>query len=102
MHCDTADDMNVVVQLRKLDSHGQPMSQINYPVPVELDAVPPVNTAITLGPQGAPACLVTASLAFILCTTLIRCRVLPRMPSSFTRVFVQFQQVYGARTILRP
>lgn len=45
-------DMDVVVQIRKIDSAGRPLKHLNYPCPVPEEQVPDVNVAKTLGPQG--------------------------------------------------
>lgn len=52
MSCAQHDDMDVVVQIRKISSTGQPLEHLNYPCPVPVQEVPNVNTAKTLGPQG--------------------------------------------------
>lgn len=44
--------MDVVVQIRKIDSTGTSLEHLNYPCPVPAQEVPNVNTAKTLGPQG--------------------------------------------------
>ena len=46
------DDMDVAVQIRKIDRNGKLLKQLNYPCPVPEHEVPDVNTAKTLGPQG--------------------------------------------------
>jgi uncharacterized protein len=46
------DDMDVAVQIRKIDKDGKPLKHLNYPCPVPEAEVPNVNTAKTLGPQG--------------------------------------------------
>jgi uncharacterized protein len=45
-------DMDVVVQIRKIDSKGTMLAHMNYPCPVPDSDVPDVNVAKTLGPQG--------------------------------------------------
>jgi hypothetical protein len=45
-------DLDVVVQIRKIDASGKPLVQLNYPCPVPTIEVPNVNVAKTLGPQG--------------------------------------------------
>ncbi len=45
-------DMDIVVQLRKINSAGKPLAHLNYPCPVPDNQVPDVNVAKTLGPQG--------------------------------------------------
>lgn len=52
MSCPDHDDIDVVVQIRKVNSSGRPSAHLNYPCPVPIDQVPDVNTAKTLGPQG--------------------------------------------------
>lgn len=46
------DDMDVAVQIRKINAQGKPLKHLNYPCPVPEAEVPDVNTAKTLGPQG--------------------------------------------------
>lgn len=50
--CREHDDMDVVVQLRKIGADGKMLFHVNYPVPVAPEQVPQVNTAVCLGPQG--------------------------------------------------
>ncbi|KAK3112421.1 hypothetical protein LTR53_011326 [Teratosphaeriaceae sp. CCFEE 6253] len=50
--CAEHDDMDIVVQIRKIDASGRPLKHLNYPVPVPIDDVPDFNVAKTLGPQG--------------------------------------------------
>lgn len=45
-------DMDVVVQIRKINSAGEPLKHLNYPCPVPEAEVPDLNVAKTLGPQG--------------------------------------------------
>ncbi|GLB05006.1 hypothetical protein AtubIFM57258_011037 [Aspergillus tubingensis] len=45
-------DMDIIVQIRKISTTGELLEHLNYPCPVPVDAVPNVNTAKTLGPQG--------------------------------------------------
>lgn len=52
MSCKEKDDMDVVVQIRKISSTGQLLEHLNYPCPVPVEDVPNVNTAKTLGPTG--------------------------------------------------
>jgi predicted acyl esterase len=52
MSTNGSDDMDVAVQIRKINSSGQPLEHLNYPCPVPIEQVPDVNTAKTLGPQG--------------------------------------------------
>lgn len=44
--------MDIIVQIRKISTTGKLLEHLNYPCPVPVDAVPNVNTAKTLGPQG--------------------------------------------------
>ena len=46
------DDMDIAVQIRKVDTSGKPLEHLNYPCPVAGSEVPNFNTAKTLGPQG--------------------------------------------------
>ncbi|KAH7006810.1 Alpha/Beta hydrolase protein [Ilyonectria destructans] len=52
MSCADHDDMDVAVQIRKIDSSGKQLAHLNYPCPVPMDQLPDVNTVKTLGPQG--------------------------------------------------
>lgn len=52
MSCDDNDDMDVVVQIRKISTSGKMLTSINFPVPVTEDKVPDFNVAKYLGPQG--------------------------------------------------
>ncbi len=52
MSCKEKDDMDVAVQIRKIDRNGNLFEHLNYPCPVPVDEVPNVNTVKTLGPQG--------------------------------------------------
>lgn len=52
MSCADHDDMDVVVQIRKIDASGKQLMHLNYPCPVSIDKIPNVNVAKTLGPQG--------------------------------------------------
>jgi predicted acyl esterase len=52
MSCTAKDDMDVVVQLRKVDQAGKPMEHLNYPCPVPGEQVPNTNVAKILGPEG--------------------------------------------------
>ncbi|KAJ5716033.1 uncharacterized protein N7483_013214 [Penicillium malachiteum] len=45
------DDMDVVVQIRKIDKNGEMLSHVNFPVPVPKDQIPDFNIAKYLGPQ---------------------------------------------------
>lgn len=44
--------MDVVVQLRKIDSSGHPLSEIHFPCPVPESEAPEAETAKLYGPQG--------------------------------------------------
>lgn len=52
MSCAQKDDMDVGVQIRKIDVTGKPLEHLNYPCPVPVDQVPSINIVKTLGPQG--------------------------------------------------
>ncbi|EXJ68786.1 uncharacterized protein A1O5_07717 [Cladophialophora psammophila CBS 110553] len=52
MSCDEHDDMDVAVQIRKIDKQGNLLQHLNYKCPVPVQDVPDVNIAKTLGPQG--------------------------------------------------
>ena len=52
MSCATHDDMDVAVQIRKIDANGRLLEHLNYPCPVPVGEVADVNVAKTLGPQG--------------------------------------------------
>jgi predicted acyl esterase len=52
LSCAEHDDMDIVVQIRKIDCKGKPLQHLNYPCPVPVEEVPDFNTAKTLGPQG--------------------------------------------------
>jgi hypothetical protein len=60
--CAEHDDMDIVVQIRKIDANGQPLQHLNYPCPVPVDEVPDLYTAKTLGPQGFLRALHAVSL----------------------------------------
>ncbi|KEF54830.1 uncharacterized protein A1O9_09272 [Exophiala aquamarina CBS 119918] len=45
-------DMDIVVQIRKINSNGEPLKHLNYPCHVPEPEVPDLNVAKTLGPQG--------------------------------------------------
>lgn len=47
-----SDDMDVVVQIRKINKDGNFLSHVNYPVPVPYEQVPNINIAKYIGPQG--------------------------------------------------
>jgi hypothetical protein len=52
MSCEEKDDMDVVVQIRKLDSKGNLLAGLNFPAPVPASEAPECETAKTYGPQG--------------------------------------------------
>ena len=52
MSCAQHDDIDVVVQIRKISTSGKLLEHLNYPCPVPVEEVPNVNVAKTLGPQG--------------------------------------------------
>lgn len=52
MSCEQRDDMDVVVQLRKIDSCGQLLEGVNFPCPVPESEVPTAETSKLFGPQG--------------------------------------------------
>lgn len=52
MSCEEKDDMDVVVQIRKVDSAGSPLEGINFPCPVPESEVPEGETSKLYGPQG--------------------------------------------------
>jgi hypothetical protein len=52
MSCPEKDDMDIVIQIRKISTSGKLLEHLNYPCPVPVDGVPDVNTTKTLGPQG--------------------------------------------------
>lgn len=45
-------DLDITVQIRKINTAGQTLKHLNYPCPVPESDVPDVNTAKCLGPQG--------------------------------------------------
>lgn len=46
------DDLDVVVQIRKISREGKLLAHLNYPCPVPEPEVVDLNVAKTLGPQG--------------------------------------------------
>lgn len=52
MSCKEHDDMDVVVQLRKLDKSGKMLKGINFPFPVPESEAPEGETIKHYGPQG--------------------------------------------------
>lgn len=52
MSCKEKDDMDVVVQLRKVDNKGNLLAAVNFPAPVAESEAPEGETAKTYGPQG--------------------------------------------------
>ncbi|KAL8279442.1 hypothetical protein RQP46_008254 [Phenoliferia psychrophenolica] len=53
IQCDSHSDMDVVVQLRKIDKNGDLLVNVNYPVPVPAAEVPAISPVLHYGPQGA-------------------------------------------------
>jgi uncharacterized protein len=52
MSCAEKDDMDVGVQIRKIDATGKLLEHLNYPCAVPVAEVSDLNVAKTLGPQG--------------------------------------------------
>lgn len=52
MSCNDKDDMDVVAQIRKVDSSGNPLTGLNFPCPHPPDEIPEVETCKLYGPQG--------------------------------------------------
>lgn len=52
MSCEEKDDMDVVVQIRKVDSSGSPLEGVNFPCPLPESEVPEGETSKLYGPQG--------------------------------------------------
>lgn len=52
MSCEEKDDMDVVVQIRKVDQSGNLMKGMNFPTPVPEDEAPEGETVKLYGPQG--------------------------------------------------
>lgn len=52
MSCDEHNDLDVVVQLRKVGKDGKPLVNLNYKCPVSEPEVPDTNIAKFLGPDG--------------------------------------------------
>ena len=52
MSCKERDDMDVVVQIRKIDSTGKLLTGINFPCPLPADEIPEGETIKIYGPQG--------------------------------------------------
>ncbi|KAG5762203.1 hypothetical protein H9Q72_009684 [Fusarium xylarioides] len=52
MSCADKDDMDVVVQLRKIDAQGKLLEHLNYPCPVPCDEVANTNVAKIIGTEG--------------------------------------------------
>ncbi|KIX99073.1 uncharacterized protein Z520_05534 [Fonsecaea multimorphosa CBS 102226] len=50
--CKDHDDLDVVVQIRKVSKDGKLLQHLNYPCPVPIEEVPDLNIAKFLGPQG--------------------------------------------------
>ncbi|RAH48129.1 CocE/NonD family hydrolase [Aspergillus brunneoviolaceus CBS 621.78] len=52
MSCPDHDDLDVAVQIRKINRDGKLLEHLNYPCPMPATEVPNVNTVKTLGPSG--------------------------------------------------
>ncbi|CAI7674012.1 unnamed protein product [Penicillium pancosmium] len=52
MSCEERDDMDVVVQLRKIDNSGKPIKEIHFPCPAPENEAPEGETVKLYGPQG--------------------------------------------------
>lgn len=52
MSCNKKDDMDVVVQLRKIDSAGDLLESIHFPCPKPVEEAPVQETTKIFGPQG--------------------------------------------------
>ena len=52
MSCKDKDDMDVVVQIRKVDNNGKLLTGLNFPCPVPEDEVPDSSVSKLSGPQG--------------------------------------------------
>lgn len=52
MSCREKDDMDVVMNIRKIDKHGSLLEHLNYPCPVPTVEVANTNVSKTLGPEG--------------------------------------------------
>jgi len=52
MHCDSATDLDVVIQIRKISASGERLEYANYPVPVPLPKLANTNVAKYIGPSG--------------------------------------------------
>lgn len=52
MSCKAKDDMDVVVQLRKVDNKGNLLAAVSFPAPVPESEAPEGETSKTYGPQG--------------------------------------------------
>lgn len=52
MSCKEKDDMDVVVQIRKVDSSGKPLVGVNFPCPLPATEIPETETSKFYGPQG--------------------------------------------------
>ncbi|KAM0747707.1 X-Pro dipeptidyl-peptidase C-terminal non-catalytic domain-containing protein [Meredithblackwellia eburnea MCA 4105] len=67
MSCPDHDNMDVVVQLRKIGRDGRMLAHNNYPVPVSIAELPQVNTVLHVGTQGvlraSHSCTYNASLS---------------------------------------
>jgi len=52
MSCAEKDDLDVCVNIRKIDKSGKLLEHLNYPCPVPASEVADTNVAKTLGPEG--------------------------------------------------
>ncbi|KAF2993190.1 hypothetical protein E8E14_000388 [Neopestalotiopsis sp. 37M] len=52
MSCDEHDDMDIIVQIRKIDSKGNPLVALNYPVPCSATDITPNSHIQYYGPEG--------------------------------------------------
>ena len=52
MSCKEKDDMDVVVQIRKIDAAGKMLTGVNFPCPEPESSVPEAETSKIYGPQG--------------------------------------------------
>ena len=52
MSCDDSNDLDVVVQIRKIDSSGRLLAGTNFPFPGPDEEAPDAETSKSYGPQG--------------------------------------------------
>ncbi|KAJ5747334.1 uncharacterized protein N7511_009030 [Penicillium nucicola] len=52
MSCEQRDDMDVVIQLRKIDETGTLLEGVNFPCPIPASDIPDAETSKLYGPQG--------------------------------------------------